>query len=216
MGTVEYPVAWVDATQARHLGRARFEWGALVLDGAAAGQPRRTARIPGRAIRRVELHRWAPAPAVAVTLPDGDVIIEVLFGGWGAAHQLGDAVYTIAQAASEEGDVMTDQIAIVAEIKPGKRADLERALAQGPPFDLAKEGFEHHEVFLGDTDVVFVFTGPGAASQLRRMAATPELFRHVIKMTNLVSAPRLLQQTFRWARRDSEGDPPSEAHTLAG
>ncbi len=216
MGTVEYPVAWIDGTQARHLGRARFEGASLALDGAAAGQPRRTVRIPGRAIRRVELHRWAPAPAVAITLPDGDVIVEVLFGGWGAAHQLAGAVHATALAASEEGDVMTDQIAILAEIKPGKRADLERALAQGPPFDLAKEGFEHHEVFLGDTDVVFVFTGPGAASQLRRMAATPELFRHVIKMTNLVSAPRLLQQTFRWARHDSDADRPSEAKTLAG
>ena len=68
---------------------------------------------------------------------------------------------------------MTDQIAILAEIRPGKRADLERVLAEGPPFDLTKEGFEHHEVFVGDSDVVFVFTGPGAASQVRRMAGTP-------------------------------------------
>jgi hypothetical protein len=215
MGTVEYPVSWVDGTHTRHLGRARFDGTDLVLDGAAPGSPRRTIHIPGRAIRRVELHRWAPAPAVAVSLPDGDVVIEVVFGGWGAAHQLAGTIEEIAHATSEKGDVMTDQIAIVAEIRPGKRADLEQALAAGPPFDLTKEGFEHHEVFLGDKDIVFVFTGPGAASQLRRMAATPELFRHVVKMTNLLAAPRLLQQTFRWDRRAPDGAA-LEAHAKAG
>jgi hypothetical protein len=107
---------------------------------------------------------------------------------------------------------MTDQIAILAEIRPGKRADLERMLAEGPPFDLIKEGFEHHEVFMGDSDVVFVFTGPGAASQLRRMAATPELFSQVVKMTDLLAAPRLLQQTFQWNRRSSTGDPTTTPH----
>ena len=70
---------------------------------------------------------------------------------------------------------MTDQVAILADIRPGKRAELERVLAQGPPFDLTKEGFEHHEVFLGDNEVVFVFTGPGAARELQRLAAGSEL-----------------------------------------
>jgi hypothetical protein len=215
MGTVEYPVAWVDGTQTRHLGRARIEGASLVLDGAAPGSPRRTIRVFGKTIRGVELHRWAPSPAVAVSLPDGDVVVEVMFGGWGAAHQLADTIHGIAHAMFEKGDVMTDQIAIVADIRPGKRADLEHALAEGPPFDLTKEGFEHHEVFLGDSDVVFVFTGPGAASQLRRMAATPDLFRHVIKMTSLLSAPRLLQQTFEWDQCDSDGDGSSPVHAQA-
>ena len=101
---------------------------------------------------------------------------------------------------------MTDQIAILAEIRPGKRADLERVLAEGPPCDLTKEGFEHHEVFVGDSDVVFMFTGPGAASQVRRMAGTPELFHKVVRMTDVLAAPRLLQQTFQWSRRGSNGD----------
>lgn len=111
---------------------------------------------------------------------------------------------------------MTDQIAILAEIRPGKRADLERMLAEGPPFDLRKEGFEHHEVFMGDSDVVFVFTGPGAASQLRRMAATPELFRQVVKMTDLLAAPRFLQQTFEWDRRGNGNGPTTAPHSAGG
>jgi hypothetical protein len=93
---------------------------------------------------------------------------------------------------------MTDQISVIAQIRPGKREELERLLEQGPPFDLAAEGFERHEVFLGDNDVLFVFTGPGAMSQLQRMAASRALFAHVLKMTALVSAPRVLDRTYEW------------------
>jgi hypothetical protein len=100
---------------------------------------------------------------------------------------------------------MTDKIAVVAQIRPGKRDELARLLEHGPPFDLEAGGFERHEVFLGDTDVVFTFTGPGAVSQLERMAATRTLFSLVLKMTGLVSAPRMLNQTFEWHRGSETG-----------
>jgi hypothetical protein len=95
---------------------------------------------------------------------------------------------------------VTNQIAIVAQIRPGMKPALERTLEAGPPFDLASEGFEHHEVFVGDADVVFVFTGPAAASELHRLASMPALLPHIVKMTGILTAPRLLQQTFRWDR----------------
>ena len=95
---------------------------------------------------------------------------------------------------------MTDKISVIAQIRPGKREELERLLEKGPPFDLGAEGFERHEVFLGDSDVVFLFTGPGALTQLERMAASRALFAHVLKMTGLLSAPRVLNQTFEWHR----------------
>lgn len=100
---------------------------------------------------------------------------------------------------------MTDQVAIVAEIRPGRRQELERLLEQGPPFDLALEGFEHHEVFVGDTDVVFVFTGPGALSQLERMAASEELIPHMLSLSHILAKPRPLQSTFEWQRAPARG-----------
>ena len=109
---------------------------------------------------------------------------------------------------------MTSQTAIVAEIRPGMKPALEKRLQDEPPFDLAAEGFERHEVFVGDRDVVFVFTGPGAVSQLARMAATPALFRHVLAMTGLLAAPRLLQQTYGWDRQ-AGGDPAQRAPARA-
>jgi hypothetical protein len=95
---------------------------------------------------------------------------------------------------------MTDRIAVTAQIRPGKREELERLLEQGPPFDLEAEGFERHEVFLGDTDAVFLFTGPAAMSQIERMAGSRALYAQVLKMTGFLSAPRVLNQAFEWHR----------------
>ena len=63
----------------------------------------------------------------------------------------------------------------------------------GEPLGLSGDTFEHPEVFLGETEVIFVFTGPGAASQLRDMATTPEQFRQATHMTEILTAPRLLR-----------------------
>ena len=95
---------------------------------------------------------------------------------------------------------MSDKISVIAQIRPGKREELVRLLEKGPPFDLEDEGFERHEVFVGDSDVVFLFTGPKALTHLERMAASRALFAHVLKMTGLLSAPRVLNQTFEWHR----------------
>jgi len=104
---------------------------------------------------------------------------------------------------------MTDQIAILADIRPGQRTALERILQEGPPFDLAAEGFEHHEVFLGDADVLFVFDGPSARTQVERLAATRSLLGAFVKMSSVVSAPRILEQTFQWDRRTEPASQPA-------
>ena len=62
---------------------------------------------------------------------------------------------------------MTDQIAIVADMRPAQRAALERIVHEGPPFDLA----------------------------------TRSLLGAFVKMSSVVSAPRILEQTFQWDRR---------------
>ena len=91
-GALEYAVAWSDARHGRHLGRARVENLALVLEGTPPGGVRRTVRIPAADMSSVGLNRWRPSPAVAVQSPEGEVVVELLLGGWGAAHQLENAI----------------------------------------------------------------------------------------------------------------------------
>jgi hypothetical protein len=194
---VEYAVAWTDENHRRHLGRARVDGDEFVLEGTPPGGLRRTLVMSADKITGVGLNRWRPSPAVAVGGPDGEVVVELLLGGWGAAHQLQNAIAAaredVRPVAGANGPEINDRVAILAEIRPGKRADLERALAHDHRLGLPGESFEHPEVFLGDTEVIFVFTGPGAASRLREIAETPEHFRQATRMTEILTAPRLLQ-----------------------
>jgi len=194
---VEYAVAWTDENHRRHLGRARVDGDEFVLEGTPPGGLRRTLVMSAEKITGVGLNRWRPSPAVAVGGPDGEVVVELLLGGWGAAHQLQNAIAAaredVRPVAGANGPEINDRVAILAEIRPGKRADIERALAHDHRLGLPGESFEHPEVFLGDTEVIFVFTGPGAASRLREIAETPEHFRQATRMTEILAAPRLLQ-----------------------
>lgn len=92
---------------------------------------------------------------------------------------------------------MSHQIAVVAQIRPGKRQQLEELLDQGPPFSLAEQGFTRHHVFLGDTDVVLVFEGDQPLGDARRLAASLGL-SHLTKVATLASNPRVLSQYFVW------------------
>ena len=98
---------------------------------------------------------------------------------------------------------MTSQVAIVAEIRPGRHDELLRMLEAGPPFDLSKEGVDHHEVFVGDTDIMFVFTLPGGLSEVERIARQPTVLGALQALSNVVQSPRLLQQTFAWSQTRS-------------
>lgn len=102
-----------------------------------------------------------------------------------------------------KGFDMAHQIAVVADIRRGKRQQVEEMLDQGPPFSLAEHGFTRHHAFLGDTDVVLVFEGDHPLGDARRLAASLGL-SHLTKMATLVSNPRVLSQTFTWeASRDA-------------
>jgi hypothetical protein len=92
---------------------------------------------------------------------------------------------------------VSHQIAVVAQIRPGKRQELERTLDAGPPFSLAEHGLTRHLVFLGDTDVVLIFEGDQPLGDVRRLAASVGL-GHLTKMATLVANPRVLPQSFVW------------------
>jgi hypothetical protein len=95
---------------------------------------------------------------------------------------------------------MSTKIAIAAKIRPGKRERLQQVLAEGPPFDLEVAGFERHSVYLGDSDIFFLWEGPAPVTAVKRLAAEGGLMSHVVKMAGLVSEPHLLAEVFTWDR----------------
>ena len=95
------------------------------------------------------------------------------------------------------------RIAFVAEIRPGRKADLERMLAGGPPFDLASAGFAHHRVYIGDNDAVFLFEGPNPLKSVQALATQRALTKQIAKTMGILSAPRFLGEVYAWDRPEA-------------
>jgi hypothetical protein len=210
-------IAWYEPCGARYVGKASLDGNTLWVSGSrpGSGAQRHAVCVPGHRIDGAAVVRDGTLPAVQLSA-DPPLRVELLEGGYGAAHLLADAIGRMAggqrpalgEAQSERGDEMSHTIAIAATIRPGCRGDLERKLAEGPPFDLAGAGFEEHQVYIGDQDVVFVFGGVEPFSAVNRLARQRSLFEQVLRMTALVSAPRLLNEAYAWKAEPEEHGAP--------
>ncbi len=89
------------------------------------------------------------------------------------------------------------RVAVIAQIRPGKRAELKQLIRLGPPFDLAEHGFTRHEAFLGDNDIVLIFEGATPATDTQRLVSTLAADQ-LAKLGTLVLAPRMLSESFEW------------------
>jgi hypothetical protein len=92
---------------------------------------------------------------------------------------------------------MHHTVVVTAQIRPGKRDELARILAEGPPFDLAAKGFERHQAFLGDQQLVLVFEGESAVTSVRALAASLPI-AEVTRLGRLVSNPQVLTEGHEW------------------
>jgi hypothetical protein len=65
-----------------------------------------------------------------------------------------------------------EEYVIAARLKPGKAAEAERELADGPPFDPGEAGLSGHAAYLTDGNVYLVFEGESARSTAIHLART--------------------------------------------
>lgn len=92
---------------------------------------------------------------------------------------------------------MSHTVVVTAQIRPGKRQQLAAILAEGPPFDLAAKGFSRHQAFLGDQQLVLIFEGERAITNVRSLAASLPL-SEVTRLGGLVAHPQVLSEGYEW------------------
>ena len=63
-----------------------------------------------------------------------------------------------------------ERYVIAARLRPGKAAEAEEALTQGPPFDPAAAGLSSHAAFLTADAVYLLFEGQAARTTALRLA----------------------------------------------
>jgi hypothetical protein len=98
-----------------------------------------------------------------------------------------------------------DRLMIVARLKPDRRADAERLLRQGPPFEPAELGFERHSVYLTGSEVVFLFEAPEVEWIVETIVDDPVLSTALSPWRTLTEGPpRIAHEYYFWTRQPVE------------
>jgi len=97
------------------------------------------------------------------------------------------------------------RIVVVAKLKPGSEGAAADIVRSGPPYDPAEIGLARHGVYLGGSDVVFVFEGRKVEQQLRDLlndpAASPAF---AVWAPLLAGTPSIAHELFYW---EAAGEP---------
>lgn len=93
------------------------------------------------------------------------------------------------------------RLAVVAPIKWGSYRAAKSLIEKGPPFDPDVTPLDRHEVFLTDTEVVFVFDGPGAREVLEALLDDLSVWQEADAWrAHLAGRPRLAEELYHWDR----------------
>ncbi len=194
MSPVSYPVAWQREAGPRLVGSATVDGDGLTLVGREVGTQHAEEHLAlvGGAVERVELRRSSALPSLSAVHDGRPVVIELLMGGWGAAHDLADALAGPLRGAAPADSAHVRTVAIAARIRTGRRAELEEILGRGIPAELDRDDVCCREIAMGDDDVVIVLTAPGTSVRV--------LAESGLGLGGTIATPRVLTQTFSWRR----------------
>lgn len=91
---------------------------------------------------------------------------------------------------------------VSAGLKAGSSEQVRRLLAEGPPFDLEGTSLERHEVYLADDEVIFLFEGPHAERDARKIFQRPRVLGQIGRIApHLSGGPRFPAEVFTWERQ---------------
>ena len=100
------------------------------------------------------------------------------------------------------------RLAVIAPIKWGSYRAAKDLIEKGPPFDPGLTPLDRHEVFLTDTEVVFVFEGPGVSESLESLLDDISVWQEADTWrAHLAGRPRLAEALYHWERRQKDEGP---------
>lgn len=98
------------------------------------------------------------------------------------------------------------RVAVVVPLKYGAYYEAKQLIASGPPFDLEGSPLTAHDVFLSDTEVVFVFEGPDVSDAVTEIVADPSVWRAAGTWADLLAGrPRVADAWYHWSRGEDAG-----------
>ena len=105
-------------------------------------------------------------------------------------------------AALQLGPGAPPTMTLVVPLKTGVRDAVRRLLAHGPPFDIERiPELSRHEVYLTETEAIFVFESASGTDAIAAMLSKPEFWQAATDWHEHVAGPpRLAETVYSWAR----------------
>lgn len=196
MAATSYAVTWHEPQRPPLSGRLELRTGGIHFEGIADGHPV-VKEVPFSTIEGVHIGRDAEErvggrPALVVERASAPAVRVASIVTPGILSELAE------QIASLHFRGIARTLLVVARLREGAHDAVRELLASGPPFDPETVGLERHQVFLTETEVVFLFdaVGPGTIEELLRQAgiwASAEAW-----LQHLAEPPRLAERVYDW------------------
>ena len=104
-----------------------------------------------------------------------------------------------------------ERLVLIASLKPGAEAAAAELIAEGPPFDLERSGFDRHGIYMSSGQVVFVFEAHEVEWAVDALIDDPfnGMLSDALERWRLVveEPPRIARERFSWTRPPNSGDP---------
>jgi hypothetical protein len=193
---ITYAVTWQGSDGLRS-GRLELGPDALRLEGRnGRGPDAKVVRYDD--VRELRLARSSGdrlhgRPTLLLELSDGSELKVASVAQPGIVAELADRLGSL--TGQQNG---VERQALVVPLRPGTQAEAEALLSRGPPFDPEDFGLQRHEVFLTDSEVVFVFEGRSDVFR-DHVAAERTIWTAAEAWRPLIAGPiRLGLQAYAW------------------
>jgi hypothetical protein len=155
-----YAVTWQEPETASHSGKLEFLSHGLSLEGSNGDGPL-SVLVPYDELLGMQIapvrERLDGRPTLVLERATGRLRIASVVQP-GVVSELAERVASFRMGRRQPNN----RIAVIVPIRKRKRDKVKRLLEHGPPFDPHDAGLERHQVFLSDSEVVFLFeAAPG-------------------------------------------------------
>jgi hypothetical protein len=196
-GGESYAALWREPGAALAHGKLVLDPDLVRLEGITADGLVSRREVPYTAIEAVRIARGANGRPTLVIDRTSAPPLQLDVPGAGILFELSDLLALLTLERRER----YERVTLVVPLKKNRIQQAHTLVAEGPPFDPLTKGLERHEVFLTDTEAVFLFEGPNAADTVQRLARDPAAWRQAIKWRPLLAgAPRLARSAYTWRR----------------
>jgi hypothetical protein len=152
--------------------------------------------LTGVRVGRAEEERIGGHPALVLDLVDGGSV-SISAPGPGMLSEIADLLSSLEADEIEEDT----RVVVVVPLRKGASAKARELIEKGPPFDPVAVGLEHHDVFVTENEVVFLFQGADAQEVPGKLISDPTLWREAVGWRSLISGkPRVADHAYHWTR----------------